>query len=276
MPRRLFSKLASLVVAGAIPGTRAVANARQQRVLIVGAGVAGLATAQMLMQQGHEVPAARDGSGGRIWRSTRWPDAPLDLGATWDRDPVAGCAQSWRRPVYSRTSDQKAQRYRRLGDGVLNKCYLRCATAFWPTAYDWLEYIPAQRGARTAWVSFVRAADLPVLLGFNAADQGHEIESWTDDEIVASALRTLRIMFGRSVPPPEDCQIARWAADPFARGSYSFNALGSTPEMREHLAESLNGRVFFAGEATERDHFSTAHGAYLSGLRAAEEVMRAA
>jgi len=33
--------------------------------------------------------------------------------------------------------------------------------------------------------------------------------------------------------------------------------------------------VFFAGEATEQDYFSTAHGAYLSGLRTAREVLNA-
>lgn len=42
--------------------------------------------------------------------------------------------------------------------------------------------------------------------------------------------------------------------------------------MRDHLAKSLNDQIFFAGEATERDYFATAHGAYLSGLRVAEEI----
>jgi monoamine oxidase len=32
------------------------------------------------------------------------------------------------------------------------------------------------------------------------------------------------------------------------------------------------GRVHFAGEHTSRDFFGTAHGAYLSGLRAATEI----
>ena len=65
----------------------------------------------------------------------------------------------------------------------------------------------------------------------------------------------------------------RWASDPFARGSYSFNAVGSVPQMRVELARSLSKRLFFAGEASEQNSFGTAHGAYLSGLRAAGEVL---
>ncbi len=168
--------------------------------------------------------------------------------------------------------EQKLKAIEALGMGVLNKCYLRFSKAFWPTNVDWLEQIPAQRGMWVEWVSFMRAAKLPVLLGFNAGDQGRDIENWSDDRIVASALQALRNMFGKAVPAPLDYQITRWGSDPYAFGSYSYNALGSLPQMRETLAKPLNGRLFFAGEATERKHFATAHGAYLSGLRAADEL----
>ena len=43
--------------------------------------------------------------------------------------------------------------------------------------------------------------------------------------------------------------------------------------MREALASTLNGRLFFAGEATNKDYFGTAHGAFLSGLRVAKDVL---
>ncbi|PKL74641.1 MAG: amine oxidase, partial [Candidatus Melainabacteria bacterium HGW-Melainabacteria-1] len=160
-----------------------------------------------------------------------------------------------------------------LGMGVLNKCYLRFAKVFWPAEIDWLEHIPSRRGEWNEWVSFKRAANLPILLGFNAADRGREIESLSDQAIVSSAMQTLRKIFGSQIPDPVDYQISRWASDPFARGSYSFNALGSTPNMRDDLAETLDEMLYFAGEATEREHFSTTHGAYLSGLRVADEIM---
>ena len=113
------------------------------------------------------------------------------------------------------------------------------------------------------------------MLGFNAADRGREIEAWSDGQIVESAMKTLKTVFGANIPQPIDYQITRWASDPFAKGSYSYNAIGSTPKMRYALANPLNGQLFFAGEATNRDYFGTAHGAYLSGLRAARDVLSA-
>ena len=162
-----------------------------------------------------------------------------------------------------------------LGMGVLNKCYLRFERAFWPADVDWLEYIPPRHGEWTEWVSFQRAAGKPILLGFNAAERGREIEGWSDGRIVASAMETLRTLFGPDIPAPIDYQITRWATDPFARGSYSYNALGSTPRMRKRLARPLEGRLFLAGEATHEHYFGTAHGALLSGLRAAADVVSA-
>lgn len=156
--------------------------------------------------------------------------------------------------------------------GVLNKCYLRFEKAFWPTNVDWLEVIPAQHGHWAEWISFMRAAKWPVLLGFNAADRGREIERMSDAEIVQDAMKTLKNIYGNNIPKPIDFQITRWAQDPFSLGSYSFNQVGYKPGQRDTLAASVNGKVFFAGEATHKDYYGTAHGAYMSGLRAAREV----
>jgi len=41
------------------------------------------------------------------------------------------------------------------------------------------------------------------------------------------------------------------------------------------LAQPFDDRIFFTGEATHPFDFSTAHGAYESGLRAAEEAIAA-
>ncbi len=161
-----------------------------------------------------------------------------------------------------------------LGMGVLNKCYLKFSEAFWPNDIDWMEYIPEKHGEWTEWVSLLRTTGQPILLGFNAGDYGREIESWTDAKIVASAMETLRKIFGNQFAAPVDFQITRWASDPFACGSYSFNPVGANPSLRSQLAVPLNGTLFFAGEATEREYFGTAHGAYLSGVRAADQMLK--
>ena len=68
--------------------------------------------------------------------------------------------------------------------------------------------------------------------------------------------------------------IHAWGADPFARGSYSF-ALPSRAGDRLTLAAPIDDRVFFAGEACSVHDYSTAHGAYRTGIAAAEAVLAA-
>lgn len=163
-----------------------------------------------------------------------------------------------------------------LGVGVLNKCCLLFPQTFWNGRIDWLNQLPKQgrAGQWAEWVSFVRPTGRPVLMGFNAADFGRKIESWDDQAIVQSAMGALRTMFGQSIPSPVDALVTRWATDPYALGAYSCHIVGSTPQQRDDLAYNINGRIFFAGEATERQYYQTVHGAYLSGLRAASEVLR--
>ena len=161
----------------------------------------------------------------------------------------------------------------KLEMGVLNKCYLRFKEVFWPKNVDWLEVIPQRPGEWSEWVSFARVAKKPILLGFNAGERGRQIEAWSDQQIVDSAMETLRGVYGDQVPDPIDFQITRWASDPFAHGSYSFNPVGSQPKLRQQLAKPHRRKLYFAGEATEQDYFGTAHGAYLSGIRAAEEML---
>lgn len=60
----------------------------------------------------------------------------------------------------------------------------------------------------------------------------------------------------------------RWGMDEMALGSYSSMAVGALGgEDYDVLAESVGGRVFFAGEATTKKYPATMHGAFLSGLR---------
>ncbi|WP_421790563.1 FAD-dependent oxidoreductase [Hyphobacterium sp.] len=78
---------------------------------------------------------------------------------------------------------------------------------------------------------------------------------------------------GTPLPQPTGALITDWRHDPFALGSYSFLARDARTEQRDDLAAPVENRLFFAGEATSREYSSTVHGAYLSGQRAAQEVL---
>ena len=64
----------------------------------------------------------------------------------------------------------------------------------------------------------------------------------------------------------------RWRHVPFIEGSYSHAKVGQAP-ARLRLAEPIDGRLFFAGEACSPHDFSTAHGAYQTGFAAAEAIV---
>jgi monoamine oxidase len=65
-----------------------------------------------------------------------------------------------------------------------------------------------------------------------------------------------------------------WGLDPWSRGSYS-HALPGASDQRAVLAAPVGNRLFFAGEACSRHSFSTAHGAYETGIAAAEQALAA-
>jgi monoamine oxidase len=65
-----------------------------------------------------------------------------------------------------------------------------------------------------------------------------------------------------------------WRRTEHVGGSYSHALPGHAPS-RAILAKPVGVRLFFAGEATHPTDYSTAHGAWESGLRAADEALAA-
>jgi monoamine oxidase len=74
------------------------------------------------------------------------------------------------------------------------------------------------------------------------------------------------------VPEPTAMRRSRWGADPFVRGAYSYDGVGSDHEQRAILGEPVRDRLVIAGEATAVDAPGTVHGAYGEGLRAARVI----
>ncbi len=67
-------------------------------------------------------------------------------------------------------------------------------------------------------------------------------------------------------------KVSAWGYDPWIRGAYSSTVPGYR-NVRQTLAEPLDRKLFFAGEATSTDFLNTAHGAWLSGQRAVRECL---
>lgn len=113
----------------------------------------------------------------------------------------------------------------------------------------------------------------PMIEAYFGGKCAAELEAHGEGAFFDFAVSELRDVFGsefgRRLRP---IRIHRWGLDPLALGSYSF-ALPGSADCRATLAEPVDRRLFFAGEACSAHDFSTAHGAWHTGMVAAEQVI---
>lgn len=165
----------------------------------------------------------------------------------------------------------KRQAIGRLGNGRLEKLFLRFDEVFWGDA-EVLVHLGTESGTWFHWFAAQRVLGAPILICRNGGRAARFLEEMGKEETVEHAMASIRKMF-RKAPDPVEHLITDWVADPFARGSFSYTAVGATDQDRTVLAEPIEGQVFFAGEATEIEHSATVHGAMLSGLREAARIL---
>ena len=183
--------------------------------------------------------------------------------------------------------DWKNGAIQRIGYGVLNKVVLVYKEAFWDQSRDIFGTLrnPAnsrfsldqthyfsQRGRFFQWFNCSKTTGLPTLLALMAGDAAFQTETTSNEDLIAEATKVLRTVFGPTVPAPVEAVVTRWGQDKFSRGSYSYTGPNFQPDDYEVMARPI-GNLFFAGEHTCGTHPATVHGAYISGLRAASEVL---
>ena len=183
--------------------------------------------------------------------------------------------------------DSKLGAITRLGFGTLNKVILVFDKPFWDVDQDMFgllrepeikdsldqeDYI-ANRGRFYFFWNCIKTTGRPVLISLMAGDAAHQVETSSDAELLAEVMHELSKIFSdKQVPEPLETIVTRWGKDKFARGSYSFVGATSLAGDYERMAAPV-GTLHFAGEATCATHPATVHGAYISGLRAAAEVL---
>ena len=114
---------------------------------------------------------------------------------------------------------------------------------------------------------------------FNVGSAAKTFAEQTDQQVLTSATDALRIMY-----PSATTQISQylryartnWSKDQFAKQSYSYFAVGSSPSDCQTIAKGAQGRILFAGEHTTADFIGTVHGAYISGLTAGKAIYTSA
>ncbi|XP_075226663.1 lysine-specific histone demethylase 1A-like, partial [Lycorma delicatula] len=183
----------------------------------------------------------------------------------------------------------KVSAIQRLGFGNLNKVVLCFERIFWDPNANLFGHVGSTTASRGELFLFWNLYRAPVLLALVAGEAAAIMENVSDDVIVGRCIAVLKGIFGNSaVPQPKETVVTRWRADPWARGSYSFVAVGSSGSDYDMLAAPVTPpqvlisstssastpgtnpplpRLYFAGEHTIRNYPATVHGAFLSGLR---------
>ena len=130
------------------------------------------------------------------------------------------------------------------------------------------------RNRRTG-VYYLRPFGWPAIECFMGDESARIVEEMGPAAAFAHATDQLAALFGSSVRGNLRPLVAsNWGRMTYVGGAYS-HALPGHAAARKDLALPFEQRLFFAGEATHPYDFSTAHGAYDSGLRAAEEAIAA-
>ncbi|MCA9980280.1 MAG: FAD-dependent oxidoreductase [Anaerolineales bacterium] len=174
----------------------------------------------------------------------------------------------------------KQQAIQRIGFGHYEKLALRFDQFYWPRDKQRFNYISTGEPTLfNVWLNTGHYTGEPVIVAYHAGRRARRINEWDDATFVAEARRVMQRIFGDNgfgqIPEPEAYVRTTWQQDPFSNGSYSFDQIGQLVTDRETLAEPVGQRLFFAGEATHPHFYASVHGAYETGIRAAQEVLGA-
>jgi monoamine oxidase len=102
-----------------------------------------------------------------------------------------------------------------------------------------------------------------------------ELEAAGTEAQIAAGIEAMKSAFGSNVEKHIRIRAASaWGREPSILGAYGAARPGEA-NKRSDLAKPVEDRIFFCGEATHPWFFSTCHGAWMSGERAASEAIAA-
>ncbi|KAF2436517.1 hypothetical protein EJ08DRAFT_674409 [Tothia fuscella] len=182
--------------------------------------------------------------------------------------------------------DWKTSCIERMGFGLLNKVVLVYEKPFWEENRDIFGLLnkpehdgldqkayASRRGRFYLFWNRIKTSGRPMLVALMAGTAAYSVEEEEDESLVKEVTERLAKVFApTNIPKPSETIVTRWKRDPFARGSYSYVGPQTLVGDYDVMARPV-GSIHFSGEATCGTHPATVHGAYLSGLRAASDVI---
>uniref|UniRef100_A0A8D3B9E6 CW-type domain-containing protein n=1 Tax=Scophthalmus maximus TaxID=52904 RepID=A0A8D3B9E6_SCOMX len=175
--------------------------------------------------------------------------------------------------------ERKLKAIHSLGAGIIEKIALQFPYRFWDNKIQGADYFghippgPDKRGMFSVFYDMDPQGKQAVLMSVISGDAVPAVQDMDDKEVADECMKVLRELFKeQDVPEPLHFFVTHWSKDVWSQMSYSFVKTGGSGEAYDILAEDVQGKVFFAGEATNRHFPQTVTGAYLSGVREASKM----
>jgi monoamine oxidase len=172
---------------------------------------------------------------------------------------------------FSPALDDHLQAAARLPLGLDNKVFLALSE---PDAVPAESHLLGQLDRAGTGSYYLRPFGRPIIEAFLGGSLARDLEAAGEGAAVDFVRGELRELLGaRFVQSLTPLAVTRWGAEPTIRGSYSHAEPGHA-DARTVLARAPSPRFCFAGEACSTQDYSTAHGAWQSGLEAADWIHR--
>ncbi|XP_062598638.1 lysine-specific histone demethylase 2-like [Saccostrea cucullata] len=174
----------------------------------------------------------------------------------------------------------KSKAMRSLGVGKIEKVILRFPRPFWRNKIKDCRvfgHIPNElenRGYFNVFYDFsVEEVEKMYILVTHLTGNALILRERLDRDIVAASMEVLKLMFPEeTVPKPLDYFVTKWTKEPFSKMSYSYIPIGVDGDAYDIMSQDVGSKIYFAGEATNRQFPQSVTGAYISGIREAHKI----
>lgn len=157
--------------------------------------------------------------------------------------------------------------------GLLNKVGLRFHPGTLPQTAPFHEVGSITENAQL-FDALLNLGHSDTAMCFVGGSHAHQLENLGHKACVEEMLSSLAALYGSHVRDSlTHHTVTAWGRDAYSKGAYSALKPGHYG-AREALASPINGRIWFAGEALNETWSTQLAGAYLSGARAASEILK--
>uniref|UniRef100_K1PYF3 Lysine-specific histone demethylase 1B n=1 Tax=Magallana gigas TaxID=29159 RepID=K1PYF3_MAGGI len=194
----------------------------------------------------------------------------LPLAVLQDKDvEFSPCLPEW-----------KSKAMKSLGVGKIEKIILRFPRPFWRKKIKDCKvfgHIPEKQdnvGYFNVFYDFsTDKVDKMYLLVTHLTGSALKLRDRLDRDVVAACMEVLKALFPEeTVPKPLDYFVTKWTKDPYSKMCYSYVPIGVDGDAYDIMSQDVASKVYFAGEATNRQFPQSVTGAYVSGVREAHKI----